>query len=135
MEISPNGSRASSIGPAENLTGHARRDPLFTAAAPSRMMGGSVTFDAGARTVWHTHPVGQMLVITSGAGRVGSWGGPVRDVGPGDVVWFAPGEKHWHGAAPDVGMSHIAIVEAEDGVSSDWLEPVTEAQYIGEAWS
>lgn len=132
MDIIRNGTRKSSTGPEANFTGHARRDPLITAPAPSRMVGGAVTFDAGARTVWHTHPLGQILIYTAGLGRVGRWGGPVEDVGPGDVVWFDAGEKHWHGASPDVGASHIALVEAENGETTDWLEPVTDAQYRGE---
>lgn len=133
MKITRNGSQPSSVGPAANFTGHARRDPLFTNPAPSRMVGGAVTFDAGARTVWHTHPVGQILIYTAGLGRVGSWGEPVQDVGPGDIVWFAPGERHWHGASPTAGATHIALVESENGETTDWQEPVTDAQYAGEA--
>lgn len=131
MEIKRIGSQPSSPGPAANFTGHVRRAPIFTAAAPSALVAGAVTFDAGARTVWHTHPVGQLLIITAGVGRVQSWGGPMEEVRAGDVVWFAPNEKHWHGAAPTVGMSHIAIVEAKDGTTTDWMEPVTDAQYGG----
>jgi quercetin dioxygenase-like cupin family protein len=133
MKITRNGDQASGIGPAANFTGHARRDSLFTNPAPSRMVGGSVTFDAGARTVWHTHPVGQILIYTAGVGTVGKWGGPVETVYPGDVVWFEPGEKHWHGAAPTVGATHIALVESEDGETTDWMEPVTDAQYTRDA--
>lgn len=132
MEITRNGTQKSSIGPEVNFTGHARRDPLFTTPAPARMFGGAVTFDAGARTVWHTHPLGQILIYTAGLGRVQSWGGPVEEVGPGDIVWFAPGEKHWHGASPDMGATHIALVEAENGETTDWQEPVTDAQYRGD---
>ena len=131
MEITRNGSQHSSPGPAANFTGHARRDPLFKAPAPSRMVGGSVTFDAGARTVWHTHPLGQILIITAGVGCVQTWAGPVEEVKPGDIIWFAPGEKHWHGASPKVGMAHIALVEAENGETTDWLEPVSDSQYLG----
>jgi quercetin dioxygenase-like cupin family protein len=131
MEISRNGSRPSSLGPATNFTGHARRDPLFTNPEPSRMVGGAVTFDAGARTVWHTHPIGQILIYTAGVGHVQSWGGSVEIVYPGDVIWFAPGEKHWHGASPTVGASHIALVEAESGATTDWMEQVADAQYSG----
>lgn len=131
MEITRNGSRASSLGPGANFTGHARRDPLFTNPAPSRMVGGAVTFEPGARTVWHTHPVGQILIYTAGLGAVQSWGGAIETVGPGDIVWFAPGEKHWHGASAKVGASHIALVESENGETTDWMEPVTEAQYSG----
>lgn len=132
MDITRNGSQNSSIGPEANFTGHARRDPLFKTPAPSRMVGGAVTFDAGARTVWHTHPLGQILIYTSGLGRVQAWGGPVEEVGPGDIVWFGPGEKHWHGAAPGMGATHIALVEAENGETTDWQEPVTDAQYRGD---
>ncbi|MBD0316744.1 MAG: cupin domain-containing protein [Nitrospiraceae bacterium] len=132
MKITRIGSQPSSIGPASNFTGHARRDPLFTAPAPSRLASGSVTFDAGARTVWHTHPVGQILIVTAGVGRVQKWGGLVEEVFPGDIVWFDPGEKHWHGSSPTVGMSHIAIVEAEGGTTTDWMEPVSDEQYLGQ---
>ncbi len=131
MEIIRNGSQPSSLGPEENFTGHVRRDPLFQNPAPSRMVGGLATFDAGARTVWHTHPVGQILIVTAGFGRVQTWGGPVREVGPGDIVWFSPGEKHWHGASPKCGMSHIALVESEDGKTTDWMEPVSDEEFMG----
>lgn len=131
MEIKANGSQASSLGGTENFTGHVRRDPIHMAEAPSRLAVGSVTFDPGARTVWHTHPVGQLLVITAGCGRVGSWGGEVRTVKAGDTVWFDPGEKHWHGAGSDTAMTHIAITEAKDGSAVDWLEPVTDADFAG----
>lgn len=129
MKIKENGSQPSSLGPAANFTGHARRDPIHVAEAPSRLAVGTVTFDPGARTVWHTHPVGQLLVITAGCGRVGTWDGPVRPVKAGDTVWFEPGEKHWHGAGPTTAMTHIAITEAESGTAVDWLEPVTDAQF------
>ena len=129
MEIKRIGTQPSSLGPAANFTGHARRDPLYTASAPASLAAGSVTFDAGARTVWHTHPLGQLLVITGGAGRVQAWGGPIEEVRAGDVVWFAPGEKHWHGATATTGMSHIAIQEKLDGKAVDWLEQVSDAQY------
>jgi quercetin dioxygenase-like cupin family protein len=132
MNITRNGSQASSTGPAANFTGHARRDPLFKAPAPSRMVGGAVTFDASARTVWHTHPLGQILIITAGVGCVQTWGGPVERVLPGDIIWFDAGEKHWHGASPTVGMTHIALVEASDGETTDWMEPVTDSQYLSE---
>jgi quercetin dioxygenase-like cupin family protein len=131
MDITRNGSKHSSIGGPENFTGHALRTPLFSGFAPSRMLGGMVAFDPGARTVWHTHPIGQILIITSGCGRVQVWGGSVNEVKAGDVVWFAPGEKHWHGAAPNTGMSHIAIVETAGAESTTWLEPVTDEQYGG----
>ncbi len=131
MLIKENGSQASSVGPETNFTGHARRDPIHTADAPSRLAVGTVTFNAGARTVWHTHPVGQLLVITAGCGQVGTWGGEVRTVKAGDTVWFEPNEKHWHGASPTTGMTHIAITEAENGSAVDWLEPVTDEQFVG----
>jgi len=133
MQITRNGSQPSSLGPESNFTGHVRRDPLFSTPAPSRMVGGIATFDAGARTVWHTHPVGQVLIVTSGLGNVQVWDGPVEQVGPGDIIWFEPGEKHWHGASADCAMSHIALVESENGNTTDWMEPVTEAQYSGKA--
>jgi quercetin dioxygenase-like cupin family protein len=129
MDIKRIGSEPSSLGPETNFTGHVRRDPIFTAQAPSALVAGAATFDAGARTVWHTHQVGQLLIITAGVGRVQVWGGPVEEVHAGDAVWFAPGEKHWHGAAPRNGMSHIAVVEARDGKATDWMEPVTAEQY------
>jgi quercetin dioxygenase-like cupin family protein len=132
MDIKRNGSQPSSRGPIENFTGHARRDPIYRAAAPSHLVAGAVTFEAGARTVWHTHPIGQLLIITAGCGRVGTWGGPVEEVKAGDAVWFPPHEKHWHGAGPTTGMTHIAIVEAENGETVTWLEPVTEAQFLGQ---
>lgn len=133
MKITRNGTQDSSTGPATYFTGHARRDPLFTNPAPSRMVGGAVTFDAAARTVWHTHPVGQILIYTAGVGRVQTEGGPVETVYPGDIVWFEPGEKHWHGASPNVGATHIALVESQEGHTTDWMEPVTDAQYAGDA--
>lgn len=131
MEIRRNGSQASSLGAAGQFTGHVRRDPILTAPEPSKLAAGAVTFAPGARTHWHTHPVGQLLIITAGAGRVGTWAGEVQEVKAGDVVWFPPHEKHWHGAGPTTGMTHIAIVETENGVSADWLEEVTEEQYLG----
>lgn len=133
MKVIRIGSQPSSIGPATNFSGHARRDPLFTAPAPSRLATGTVTFDPGARTVWHTHPVGQLLIVTAGAGRVGRWGGEIAEVSAGDIVWFDPEEKHWHGASPTVGMTHIAITEAVNGSAVEWLEPVTDEQYSGKA--
>ena len=129
MEIARNGSKPSSAGGPENFTGHVLRTPLFGGFASSRMVGGVATFAPGARTVWHTHPIGQILVITSGCGRVQVWGGPAEDVKPGDVVWFAPGEKHWHGATASSGMAHIAIVETDGAEATTWLEPVTDEQY------
>ena len=129
MEIYRAGSRPSGKGPTDWFTGTVRIDPLFNPAAPDRVQGASVTFEPGARTNWHTHPLGQILVVTHGAGRVQRWGGPVEDIRPGDVVCFAPGEKHWHGAAPQTAMTHLAIQEVANGKVVDWLEPVTEAQY------
>ncbi|MBN9675639.1 MULTISPECIES: (R)-mandelonitrile lyase [Salipiger] len=129
MLIKENGSQPSSLGPESNFTGHARRDPIHVADDPSRLAVGAVTFDPGARTVWHTHPVGQLLVITAGAGRVGTWGGEVREVRAGDTVWFEAGEKHWHGAGASTAMTHIAITEAVDGSAVDWLEPVSDADF------
>lgn len=131
MQISRNGTRASRRAPAEWFTGAVRMDPLFQPDPPARAAGVLVTFEPGARTNWHTHPLGQTLIVTAGLGRAQREGGPIEEIGPGDVVWFAPGEKHWHGAAPDVAMSHIAIQEAEDGSTATWLEPVSDAQYLG----
>ncbi len=129
MDIKRSGAQPSGKGPAEYFTGAVRLDPLFQAADPARAAGVHVTFEPGARTAWHTHPLGQTLIITSGRGWVQQWGGPIEEVGPGDVVWFPPGEKHWHGATPTNGMTHIAIQEALDGKTVEWLEHVSEAQY------
>lgn len=129
MDIQRSGSQPSLQGKAEYFTGTVRLDPLFKVQEPSRMAANSVTFEPGARTAWHTHPLGQVLIITSGRGRVQTWGGPVEEVRPGDVVWFPPGEKHWHGATPTAAMTHIAIQEALDGRAVDWLEKVTDVQY------
>jgi quercetin dioxygenase-like cupin family protein len=129
MEIKRIGSQASAKGPAEWFTGAVRIDPLFQAPEPARMMGVSVTFEPGARTAWHTHPLGQTLIITSGCGWVQRWEGPVEEVRPGDVVSFQPGEKHWHGATPTMGMTHIAVHEKKDGKPVDWLEKVSDEQY------
>lgn len=131
MEIKKAGTQASQKGPTEWFTGTVRIDPLFAAPEPARVAGGQVTFEPGARTAWHTHPLGQTLIVISGAGRVQREGGPIEDIRPGDVVWFAPGEKHWHGAAPTTAMVHIAIQESQDGRNVDWLEHVTDAQYNG----
>lgn len=135
MKISRNGTRPSRRAPGEWFTGTVRMDPLMEADAPARPAGLLVTFEPGARTNWHTHVLGQTLIITAGLGRVQREGVPIETVGPGDVVWFEPGEKHWHGAAPDVAMSHIALQSAEDGRTTDWLDPVTDAQYAGDAQS
>jgi len=128
MEIKRNGSQPSGKGPAEWFTGAVRIDPLFKAPDPARVSGASVTFEPGART-GHTHPLGQTLIVISGAGRVQRSGGPIEDIRPGDVVWFAPGEKHWHGASPTTAMTHIAIAEALNGRVVDWMEHVSDEQY------
>ena len=129
MEIKPNGTQPSAKGPEANFSGAVRVDPLFQAPAPARGLGAYVTFEPCARTAWHTHPLGQTLIVTSGCGLVQSWGGPVRKIRPGDVVWCPPGEKHWHGAMPDTAMTHIAIQEELDGKVVDWMEKVTDEQY------
>src|SRR3954471_17634218 len=132
MEIKRSGCQASRQGPADYFTGVVRIDPLFEAPEPARVVGASVTFEPGARTVWHTHPLGQTLLVTAGLGRVQRWGGPIEEIRPGDVVWIAPGEKHWHGATPTIAMSHIAIQEALNGKVVDWLEKVSDKQYTSE---
>ena len=129
MEITRNGSRPSRKGPDAYFTGSVRIDPLFEAPAPARANGASVTFEPGARTAWHTHPLGQTLIVIAGCGWAQRQGGPVEDIRPGDVVWFAPGEKHWHGASPTTALSHIAIQEKLDGKNVDWMEKVSDAQY------
>ena len=131
MEIKRSGSQPYSKGPAEYFTGTVRVDPLFQLKEPARGFGASVTFEPGARTAWHTHPLGQTLIVTFGSGLVQRWGGPIEPIHPGDVVWFPPGEKHWHGAAPTTAMTHIAIVEHLNGKSADWLEKVSDEQYKG----
>ncbi len=123
------GSNPSSAGAEQNFTGSVFVDSRFQAAAPARVGGGVVTFAPGARTAWHTHPLGQTLIVTSGVGRVQKWGDPVQEIRPGDVVWIPPGVKHWHGAGPTVGMSHIAIAESLDGKAVDWMEKVSTDQY------
>jgi len=133
MKIFENGARDSRVGPSDWFTGSVRVDPLIETELPARVQGALVTFNPGSRTAWHTHPLGQSLIITQGKGLVQSWGGPVRTINIGDVVWFAPGEKHWHGAAATTGMSHIAIQEALDGKVADWMEQVSEAQYHAKA--
>ena len=130
MQIYRSGTRPSGKGPAEWFTGTVRIDPLFPVAAPGRAAGNAVTFEPGARTNWHTHPIGQTLIVVSGVGRVQREGGAVEEIRPGDVIQFAPGEKHWHGAAPTTAMTHIAIQESLDGKAVDWLEPVADAQYL-----
>ena len=130
MEIARVGSQPSHRGPADWFTGTVRIDPLFQPKPPARAAGASVTFEPGARTAWHTHPLGQTLIITAGSGWVQQEGGPVEEVHPGDVVWFPPGEKHWHGASPTTAMTHIAIQEALDGKVVDWLDKVSDEQYL-----
>jgi len=129
MQIRQAGSQPSVQAPADYFTGTVRIDPLFPAIDPSRVAGNHVTFEPGARTAWHTHPFGQTLIVTSGLGLVQRWGGPVETIRPGDVVSFASGEKHWHGASPRAAMSHIAIQEALNGSPVEWLEKVTDEQY------
>jgi quercetin dioxygenase-like cupin family protein len=129
MEIKRAGTHASTKGPSDWFTGKVRIDPLFQTPDPARVQGASVTFEPGARTAWHTHPLGQTLIVTAGFGWVQREGGPVEEIRPGDVVWFSPGEKHWHGATPNVAMTHIAIQEKLDGKVVDWLEQVTDQQY------
>jgi quercetin dioxygenase-like cupin family protein len=131
MEIKRAGSQPSARGPAEWFTGTVRIDPLFSAHDPARAAGAGVTFEPGARTAWHTHPLGQTLIVVSGCGRAQRWGGPVEEIRPGDVVWFPPGEKHWHGAGPATAMTHIAVQEQLGGKAVDWLEHVTDEQYQG----
>ncbi len=129
MKITRSGATPSKSGPSDWFTGTVRIDPLFQAEDPGRAGGAHVTFEPGARTAWHTHPAGQTLIITFGRGRVQREGGPVEEVSQGDVVWFPAGEKHWHGAAPESAMSHIAIQEAINGEAVTWLEKVTEEDY------
>jgi quercetin dioxygenase-like cupin family protein len=129
MEIKRSGAQPSGKGPGDWFTGTVRIDPLFQAHAPARAAGNAVTFEPGARTAWHTHPFGQVLIVTAGYGLVQREGWPVEEIRPGDVVWFEPHEKHWHGASPTTAMTHIAIQEALDGKAVDWLEKVTDEQY------
>lgn len=129
MEIKRVGSQASSKGSADWFTGAVRVDMLSSAPDPARVVCASVTFEPGARTAWHTHPLGQTLIVTAGCGWVQREGGPVEEIRPGDVVWFAPGEKHWHGASATTGMTHLAVQERLDGKTVDWLEQVSDAQY------
>jgi quercetin dioxygenase-like cupin family protein len=129
INITRSGSQPSGKGPAEYFTGSVRIDPLFKANDPSRTSGASVTFEPGARTAWHSHPLGQTLIVTAGCGLVQRWGGPIEEIGPGDVVWIAPGEKDWHGATPTTAMTHIAIAESLDGKVVEWMEKVSDEQY------
>jgi quercetin dioxygenase-like cupin family protein len=129
MDIKRSGSQPSSQGSAEYFTGTVRIDPLFEAPDPARVFAASVTFEPGARTAWHTHPLGQTLIVTAGCGLVQRWGGSIEEIRPGDVIWFSPGEKHWHGATSTTAMTHIAIVEKLDGKTADWMEKVSDEQY------
>jgi len=129
MQIKRSGSQASTKGPADWFTGTVRIDPLFQVKEPACAAGNSVTFEPGARTAWHTHPLGQTLIVTAGCGRAQRWGGPIEEIRPGDVICIAAGEKHWHGAAPTTAMTHIAIQEALDGKMVDWMEKVSDEQY------
>lgn len=131
MEIKKNGSQASIKGPEAWFTGTVRIDPLFSKREPARATGGKVTFEPGARTAWHTHPLGQTLIVTAGSGLVQREGGPIEKIDPGDVVWISPGEKHWHGASPTTAMTHIAIQEELNGSAVEWLEKVSDEQYKG----
>jgi quercetin dioxygenase-like cupin family protein len=131
MDVYPCGSKPSRRVPADYFTGTVWQDPIIEAPAPARIRAVRVSFEPGARTAWHTHPLGQALYVVSGCGRAQSKGGPIREIRAGDTVWFAPGEKHWHGAAPDTAMAHIAMQEALDGKAVDWLEHVTDAEYGG----
>jgi len=129
MEIKRIGSQPSNQGPADWFTGAVRIDPLVQAPAPARVVGASVTFEPGARTAWHTHPLGQTLIVTAGCGWAQRWGGAIEEIRPGDVIWFPPGEKHWHGATPTTGMTHIAIQEQLEGKAVEWMEKVGDDQY------
>ena len=131
MDIIRAGSTPSGQGPDAWFTGTVRLDPLFNPFNAERVQGASVTFEPGTRTAWHTHPLGQTLIVSAGVGRVQREGGPVEEIRPGDVVWFAPNEKHWHGASPTTGMTHIAIQEVKDGKVVDWMEKVSDEQYRG----
>ena len=130
MDIKRIGTTPSGVGPADWFTGSVRIDPLMQPPDPARVQGASVTFNPGARTAWHTHPLGQTLIVLAGCGWAQRWDGPIEEIHPGDVVWFAPGEKHWHGATATTGMTHIAVQEKLDGKVVDWLEHVTDEQYL-----
>jgi quercetin dioxygenase-like cupin family protein len=129
MDIHRNGARPSAFASERYFTGRVRQDPVIEAPAPARVRSIIVTFDPGARTHWHTHPLGQTLHVLSGLGRAQTWGGDIVEIRPGDTIWIPPGEKHWHGAAPGTAMSHLAIQEVDEGGYVDWMEPVTDAQY------
>ena len=129
MDIKRNGSQPSAKGPAEWFTGNVRIEPLHQAPAPARVSISNVTFEPGARTAWHSHPLGQTLIVTAGSGLVQSWGKPIEEIQPGNVVWSSPGEKHWHGATATSAMTHISIVEQAEGKAADWIEQVSDEQY------
>ncbi|HEY6395717.1 MAG TPA: cupin domain-containing protein [Candidatus Binataceae bacterium] len=129
MDVKRAGSQPSGVGPVEYFTGAVRVDPLFDRSDPARASGASVTFEPGARTAWHTHPLGQTLIVMAGCGRVQGWGGPIEEIHPGEVVLIAPGEKHWHGATPANAMTHIAVQEKLNGKAVDWMEEVSDEQY------
>jgi quercetin dioxygenase-like cupin family protein len=129
MDIKRGGSQPSGKGSPDYFTGAVRIDPLFQAPGPARAVGASVTFEPGARTAWHTHPLGQTLIVVAGCGWAQREGGPVEEIRPGDVIWFPPGQRHWHGATPTTAMTHIAIQEADGGKTVDWLEHVSDTQY------
>ncbi|MBV9873239.1 MAG: cupin domain-containing protein [Verrucomicrobia bacterium] len=131
MDIKRVGSQPSGRAPADYFTGTVRIDPLFNPQSPARTFGAAVTFEPRARTAWHTHPLGQILIVTAGCGLAQRWGGPIEEIRPGDIVWFPPGEKHWHGATPTTAMTHIAIVEQLDAKNADWMEKVSDEQYEG----
>ncbi len=131
MDIKRSGSQPSEKGSAEYFTGTVRVDPLFNAPGPARTVCASVTFEPGARTAWHSHPLGQTLIVTAGCGRVQPWGGEIEEIRPGDVIWSPPGEKHWHGAAPTTAVTHLAIQEHLDGKTANWMEKVSDEQYQG----
>ncbi len=132
MDIKRSDSQPSAHGPAEWFTGTVRIDPLFQAPVPARVAGASVTFEPGARTAWHTHPLGQTLMVTAGCGLAQRWGGPIEQIRPGDVIWIPPGEKHWHGATATTAMTHIAIQEQLNGKAVDWMEKVSDEEYRSE---
>jgi quercetin dioxygenase-like cupin family protein len=129
MDIKRSGSQPSAKGLSEYFTGTVRIDPLFEAHDPARTLGASVTFEPSARTAWHNHPLGQTLIVTASCGLAQRWGGAIEQIRPGDVIWFSPGEKHWHGATPTTAMTHIAIQEKLDGKTVDWMEQVSDEQY------
>ncbi len=129
MDFHPAGSRPTRVAPSEYFTGNVMQDPIIATAAPARLVANSVSFQAGARTAWHTHPLGQTLYVIAGLGRIQAKGGPIREIRPGDVVWIPPGEKHWHGASPTNGMTHLAMQEALDGDAVTWMEKVTDEEY------